>query len=40
MVFPTTPHAFALPHFIANDLGWLAEKGIEIEEQWLIATRP
>ena len=36
IAFPTSPHAFALPHFIATDLGWLAEKGVEVEEQWII----
>ena len=36
IVFPTTPHTFALPHFIAQDLGWLKDAGLTIDEQWLI----
>ncbi len=36
VVFPTSPHAFALPHFVAMEKGWLKEAGLDIEEQWLI----
>lgn len=36
IAFPTSPHAFALPHFVAMEKGWLSEAGLDIEEQWLI----
>ena len=36
IVFPTSPHTFALPHFVASDKGWLKENGLDVEEQWLI----
>ena len=36
VVFPTSPHAFALPHFVALEKGWLKDAGLELEEQWLI----
>ena len=36
VVFPTSPHAFALPHFVALEKGWLKDAGLEVEEQWLI----
>jgi ABC-type nitrate/sulfonate/bicarbonate transport system substrate-binding protein len=36
IVFPTSPHTFALPHFVAADKGWLAENGLDVQEQWLV----
>jgi NitT/TauT family transport system substrate-binding protein len=36
VVFPTSPHAFALPHFVAMEKGWLKDAGLDVEEQWLI----
>jgi ABC-type nitrate/sulfonate/bicarbonate transport system substrate-binding protein len=36
IAFPTSPHAFALPHFVAMEKGWLSEAGLDVEEQWLI----
>ena len=36
IVFPTSAHAFALPHFVAMEKGWLKDAGLDIEEQWLI----
>jgi len=36
IAFPTSPHAFALPHFVAMEKGWLTDAGLDVEEQWLI----
>jgi NitT/TauT family transport system substrate-binding protein len=35
LVFATPPTTYALPHFIAQDLGWLKQRGLEVEEVWL-----
>jgi NitT/TauT family transport system substrate-binding protein len=35
VVFATPPTTYALPHFVAQDLGWLKRDGVEIEEVWL-----
>ena len=35
VVFPTTATTFELPHFVAQDLGWLAKAGIDVEELWV-----
>lgn len=36
IAFPTTPSTLILPHFVAHDQGWLRDKGIDIEEIWLV----
>ena len=36
LVFPTTPTTFELPHFVAKDLGWLDDAGLNVEEVWLV----
>ena len=35
VVFATPPTTYALPHFVAQDLGWLKQRGLEIEEVFL-----
>jgi NitT/TauT family transport system substrate-binding protein len=35
VVFATPPTTYALPHFVAQDQGWLKQRGVEIEEVWL-----
>jgi ABC-type nitrate/sulfonate/bicarbonate transport system substrate-binding protein len=35
LVFATPPTTYALPHFVAQDLGWLKQRGLEVEEVWL-----
>ncbi len=35
VVFATPPTTYALPHFVAQDLGWLKQRGLEIEETFL-----
>jgi len=36
VVFPTSPSTVILPHFVAHDQGWLKDKGLDIEETWLV----
>jgi ABC-type nitrate/sulfonate/bicarbonate transport system substrate-binding protein len=35
VVFATPPTTYALPHFVAQDLGWLKQRGLTIEEVFL-----
>ena len=35
LIFATPPTTYALPHFVAQDLGWLKQRGLEVEEVWL-----
>lgn len=35
LVFATPPTTYALPHFVAQDLGWLKQRGVDVEEVWL-----
>jgi ABC-type nitrate/sulfonate/bicarbonate transport system substrate-binding protein len=35
VVFATPPTTYALPHFVAQDLGWLKSRGLEVEEVFL-----
>ncbi len=35
VVFATPPTTYALPHFVAQDLGWLKSRGLDIEEIFL-----
>ena len=36
VVFATPPTTYALPHFVAQDLGWLKSRGLTIEEVFLV----
>src|SRR5438105_9417543 len=35
VVFATPPTTYALPHFVAQDLGWLKQHGLTVEEVFL-----
>jgi NitT/TauT family transport system substrate-binding protein len=35
LVFATPPTTYALPHFVAQDQGWLKQRGLDVEEVWL-----
>jgi ABC-type nitrate/sulfonate/bicarbonate transport system substrate-binding protein len=35
VIFATPPTTYALPHFVAQDLGWLKQRGLEVEELFL-----
>lgn len=35
LIFATPPTTYGLPHFVAQDLGWLKQRGLEVEEVWL-----
>jgi ABC-type nitrate/sulfonate/bicarbonate transport system substrate-binding protein len=35
LIFSTPPTTYALPHFVAKDLGWLDKAGLHVEEIWL-----
>src|SRR5262249_55364377 len=35
LVFATPPTTYALPHFVAQDQGWLQQRGLDVEEVWL-----
>ena len=35
LVFPSSPSTYALPYFVAKDLGWLDQAGLSVEEIWL-----
>lgn len=37
IAFPAAPSAYALPHLVAAEKGWLKEAGLAVEEKWLLS---
>jgi ABC-type nitrate/sulfonate/bicarbonate transport system substrate-binding protein len=35
LVFPSSPSTYALPYFVAKDLGWLDQANLSVEEIWM-----